>query len=102
MVDYKTFSGMRLRHLFPRDTLESSPWYLDVRPEGYGFDIEYLGGLWAHEKIEGATLWFPRTDGSLVGFIEAAGGPNVDGITVEGQPAPDLTGERRRWCLRCV
>src|SRR5262249_43237552 len=53
MVDYTAFSGLRLRNLFPRELLDSFPLYSEVRPDGRGYDVEYLGGQWDTEEIDG-------------------------------------------------
>jgi hypothetical protein len=87
MVDYTTFSA--LRHLFPREVLESARWYSEVSPDGSNFDMEYLGGLWDTEMIDGVTLWFPKSDGNKVAIVDVSAGRYVDSIPEEGKPAPD-------------
>jgi hypothetical protein len=96
MVDYATFSSLRLRQLFSREALELAPFYSEVKPDGHGFDIEYLGGVWDQELIDGVTLWFPKADGSKVGIVEVKAGPHVDGVAVEGRPGPDM-GPNPAW-----
>jgi hypothetical protein len=96
MVDYTSFSALRLRHLFPREVLESSRWYSEVSPDKSNFDMEYLGGLWSTEEIDGVTLWFPETDGSKVAIVEVSAGQYVSSIAEEGKPAPDM-GPNPAW-----
>jgi hypothetical protein len=54
------------------------------------FDIEYMGGLWDTEMIDGVTLWFPKRDGSKVAIVEVSAGKYVESIGKEGKPAPDI------------
>jgi hypothetical protein len=96
MVDCTTFSALRLRHLFPREVLESSRWYSEVSPDKSNFDMEYLGGLWDTEMIDGVTLWFPKTDGSKVAVVEVSAGQYVSSFAEEGKPAPDM-GPNPAW-----
>jgi hypothetical protein len=90
MLDYATFSALRLRHLFPSEVLESSRFYSAVDPEKPSFDIEYIGGLWDTEMIDGVTLWFPKRDGSRVAVVEVSAGRYVESIAEEGKTAPDM------------
>jgi hypothetical protein len=90
MLDYATFSTLRLRHLFPSDVLESSRFYSAVDPAKPSFDIEYMGGLWDTEEIDGVTLWFPKRDGSKVAIVEVSAGKYAGSIAEEGKPAPDM------------
>jgi hypothetical protein len=90
MLDYATFSALRLRHVFPSEVLESSRFCSAVDPEKPSFDIEYIGGLWDTEMIDGVTLWFPKRDGSKVAVVELSAGKYVGSIAEKEKPAPDM------------
>ena len=57
MINHAAFSALRLRRVFPPEELASYPFYVEVDPEG-DFDVEYLGGQWHEELIDGVVgLW---------------------------------------------
>src|SRR5436305_8536812 len=85
MVDYTTFSGLRLDRLFPREFLESYRYYVPVDPEG-DFDIEYLGGQWHEELIDGVQFFFPESDGNKLGVVEVWGSGCVISAAVRDRP----------------
>jgi hypothetical protein len=72
MTDHATFSALRLSRIFAADHLGSHPFYIEVDPEG-DFDIEYLGGPWHEELIDGVQFFFPAGDGSKLGVVEVWG-----------------------------
>ena len=57
MIDHATFSALRLSRIFAAEHLGSYPFYIEVDPEG-DFDIEYLGGQWHEELIDGVQFFF--------------------------------------------
>src|SRR5216683_2682262 len=85
MIDHATFSALRLSRVFPPDHLESYPFYIAVDPEG-DFDIEYLGGQWHEELIDGVQFFFPERDGNKLGVVELWGSGCVMSAAVRGRP----------------
>jgi hypothetical protein len=85
VIDYAAFSALRLRHLFPPDLLDSFPYYHEVQPDGRTFDIEFMGGLWDDERIDGVALWFPQAAPGKVGIVEVSAGPYGDALPEVGK-----------------
>lgn len=85
MVDYTTFSELRLSRIFPRDFLEAYPAYIAVDAAG-GFDTEYLGGQWHEELIDGVQFFFPALDGAKLGIVELWGSACVVPRAVRDRP----------------
>jgi hypothetical protein len=86
MVDYTTFSELRLSRIFPRDFLEAYPLYIGIEATG-GFDTEYLGGQWHEESIDGVQFFFPARDGAKLGVVELWGSACVVPRAVRDRPA---------------
>jgi hypothetical protein len=85
MIDHATFSALRLSRIFAAEHLESYPFYIEVDPEG-DFDIEYLGGQWHEELIDGVQFFFPASDGNKLGVVEVWGSGCVMSAAVRGRP----------------
>src|SRR4051812_27387325 len=66
------FSALRLSRVFPSAHLEGYPRYTAVSadPEQESHCIEYLGGSWAVERIDGVTFWYPASDGGSLAIVE--------------------------------
>lgn len=94
MVDYTTFSALRLSRIFPPDLLESYPFYTEFDPAG-DFDTEYLGGQWTEEAIDGVQFWYPQTAGEKLGVVEVWGSLPVAG----GCPARDRPDPSAGWLV---
>lgn len=85
MIDHTTFSALRLNRIFPPDHLESYRYYIEVDPEG-NFDIEYLGGQWHEELIDGVQFFFPESDGTELGVVALWGSGCVIAAAVRDRP----------------
>lgn len=72
MPDYATFSALRLSRVFPAVHLEGYPRYMaiDPDPENESYFMEYLGGSWAVEKIDGVQFWYPACEGASLTIVE--------------------------------
>ena len=89
MIDHATFSALRLSRIFAAGHLGSYPFYIEVDPEG-DFDIEYLGGQWHEELIDGVQFFFPASDGNKLGVVEVWGSGCVMSAAVRGRPEANL------------
>src|ERR1700682_3393268 len=85
MIDHATFSALRLSRICAAEHLGSYPFYIEVDPEG-DFDIEYLGGQWHEERIDGVQFFFPAGDGNKLGVVEVWGSGCVMSAAVRGRP----------------
>jgi hypothetical protein len=88
MLDHAAFSQLRMRHLFPTPPVSSFSLYDESGSERRTFYLEYQGGTWDTEEVNGVKLYFPAADGTRVGIVEVASGPYVDATGVEGFPRP--------------
>lgn len=87
MLGYDRFSALRLRYILPPAVINAARFYTAAPDEGPDyFDLEYMGGSWFDEAIDGATLLLPSECPSLVGIIQISGGPYVNTTVVRGQP----------------
>jgi hypothetical protein len=66
MIEPATFSALRLSRI--------------------DFDIEYLGGQWHEELIDGVQFFFPASDGNKLGVVEVWGSGCVMSAAVRGRP----------------
>jgi len=73
-----------VRRIFAAEHLGSYPFYIEVDPEG-DFDIEYLGGQWHEELIDGVQFFFPASDGNKLGVVEVWGSGCVMSAAVRGR-----------------
>ena len=78
-------SALRLSRIFAAEHLESYPFYIEVDPEG-DFDIEYLGGQWHEELIDGVQFFFPASDGNKLDVVEVWG-QRVCDVRCRARPA---------------
>jgi hypothetical protein len=85
MIDHATFSALRLSRVFPAEHLESYRFYIEVDPEG-DFDLEYMGGQWHEELIDGVQFFFPKRDGKTLGAAELWGSGCVIAAAVRDRP----------------
>ena len=76
MVDYDSFSALRMRNICAPSFLAGYPSYLEVTSDG-AFEIEYKGGLWEDELIDGVRFWFPENDHGKLAIVELWGSPLV-------------------------
>ena len=77
--------ALRLSRIFAAEHLGSYPFYIEVDPES-NFDIEYLGGQWHEELIDGVQFFFPASDGNKLGVVEVWGSGCVMSAAVRGRP----------------
>jgi hypothetical protein len=87
MIDYEAFAALRLGRIFPADHLESYRYYIAVNPKG-GFDLEYQGGQWHDELIDGVQFFYPVRAGDKLGIVELWGAGCVVAAAVRDRPDP--------------
>jgi hypothetical protein len=85
MIEHAAFSALRLSRVFPPEYLASYPFYVEVDPEG-DFDVEYLGGQWHEELIDGVQFFFPASDGTRLGVVELWAGGCAAAAAVRDRP----------------
>ena len=74
MLDYASFSAIRLANLFPPNTL---PAHLAASSSNRSYDVEWYGGQWNDEEFEGAFLHYPKVGNGDLAAAEAWAGPNA-------------------------
>jgi hypothetical protein len=90
MVDYRTFSALRLGGIFPAEILQAYPFYVELDPQG-DFDTEYMGGQWHEELIDGVKFFFPASAGDKLGVVELWGSGCVAGAARDKSDSPSVS-----------
>jgi hypothetical protein len=87
LIDYGAFAALRLGTIFTAPLLATYPWYAPVGRDS-GFDLEYMGGMWDVELIDGVQFWFPEADPDKLGIVELCASGLVQTIAVRDDANP--------------
>ena len=96
MIDYAALSALRLCRIFAANYLAAFRFYVEVNPAG-NFDVEYLGGQWHEELIDGVRFFFPESDGTRLGVVELWGSGCVAAAAVRDPPDSNSASLIHSW-----